>query len=200
SVRAVENDLNDMIVETCAEEHQIASQAEGLQTAAARSIRFWNIVALLTGFAIAILTIWEVQRRFQQTKQSTEAARREREFSNQMLEGMVSAIAAIDRRDRIRSANAAFFRIFPRAAIGASIHDEIATPEGVKLLEAATASHVVTATYRGRWSLAEDDAVITFDVYSSPLEIDGEHGQILTLVDVTEATKVESLLRRSEAL
>jgi signal transduction histidine kinase len=200
SFRAVDNSLNDLVAEASTEEHEIATRAEGLQAAATHSIRFWNIGALITGFLIAILTIWEVQRRFRQTKQSTEDARREREFSNQMLEGMVSAIAAIDRRDRIRSANAAFFRIFPRASIGASIHDEIATPEGVKLLEAATASHVVAATYRGRWSLAEDDAVITFDVYSSPLEIDGEHGQILTLVDVTEATKVESLLRRSEAL
>jgi signal transduction histidine kinase len=129
-----------------------------------------------------------------------EAARREREFSNQMLEGMVSAIAAIDRRDRIRSANAAFFRIFPQAAIGSSIHDDIASPEGVKLLEAATASHVVKATYRGRWPFEQDNGTTTFDVYSSPLEIDGEHGQILTLVDVTEATKSESLLRRTESL
>jgi len=200
SFRAVDNDLNDLITETGAEEHQIATQAEGLQAAATRSIRFWNIVALVTGFAIAILTLWEVQRRFRQTKQSTEAARREREFSNQMLEGMVSAIAAIDRRDRIRSANASFFRIFPQATIGSSIHDEIASPEGVKLLEAATASHVVAATYRGRWPFAQDDGTTTFDVYSSPLEIDGEHGQILTLVDVTEATKAESLLRRTESL
>jgi signal transduction histidine kinase len=200
SFRAVDNDLNDLIAETGAEEHQIASQAEGLQAAAARSIRLWNIIALVMGFAIAVLTLWEVQRRFRQTKQSTEAARREREFSNQMLEGMVSAIAAIDRRDHIRSANAAFFRIFPQATIGSSIHDDIASPEGVKLLEAATASHVVAATYRGRWPFEQDDGTVTFDVYSSPLEIDGEHGQILTLVDVTEATKSEILLRRTESL
>jgi signal transduction histidine kinase len=200
SFRAVDNDLNDLIAESGAEEHQIAAEAEAFQVAATRSIRLWNIVALITGFAIAILTIWEVQRRFGQTKRSTEAARREREFSNQILEGMVSAIAAIDRRDRIRSANAAFFRIFPRAAIGSSIHDDIASPAGIKLLEAATASHVVAATYRGRWPLEEDDTTITFDVYSSPLEIDGERGQILTLVDVTEAAKAESQMRRTESL
>ncbi|HYX29563.1 MAG TPA: hypothetical protein VE863_13435, partial [Pyrinomonadaceae bacterium] len=198
--RQVDTDLNDLIEDTRNDEHQIANEAEAMQTAATRSIRIWNIIALLTGVLIAIGTIWEVQRRFRQTKQSTEAARREREFSNQMLEGMVSAIAAIDRRDHIRSANAAFFRIFPEAAIGASIHDEIASPEAVKLLEAATASHVTAATYRGRWALNQDRSPVTFDVYSSPLEIDGEHGQILTLVDVTEAVKAESLLRRSESL
>jgi signal transduction histidine kinase len=113
---------------------------------------------------------------------------------------MVSAIAAIDRQDRIRSANTAFMRIFPRAAIGSSIHDEIASPDAVKLLEAATASHVVVSTYRGRWNLDHEDGLVTYDVYSSPLEIDGEHGQILTMVDVTEATKAEAALRRSESL
>src|SRR5438477_79246 len=121
-------------------------------------------------------------------------------FSNQMLEGMVSALAAIDRQDRIRSANTAFLRMFPQVSIGSSIHENIDSPERTKLLEAATASHVETATYRGRWDLNTDGAARTFDVYSSPLEIEGESGQILTLVDVTEANKMESALRRSEAL
>jgi signal transduction histidine kinase len=198
--RDVDTDLNNVIEQSSVEEQQIYGRAEAMQVAATRSIRIWNSIALLTGLLIAAGTIWEVQRRFRQTKQSTHAARREREFSNQMLEGMVSAIAAIDRRDRIRSANSAFFRIFPRATIGSSIHDDIATPEGAKLLAASTASHVIAATYRGRWTLDLDDGAVTFDVYSSPLEIDGEHGQILTLVDVTDAAKAEAALRRSESL
>jgi signal transduction histidine kinase len=192
--------LNSLIEQSRVEEQQIYGQAQAMQVAATRSIRIWNTIALLTGLLIAAGTIWEVQRRFRQTKQSTQAARREREFSNQMLEGMVSAIAAVDRHDRIRSANSAFFRIFPQATIGSSIHDDIATPEGVKLLAAVTASHVVAATYRGRWTLDQDDGVVTFDVYSSPLEIDGEHGQILTLVDVTDVAKAEAGLRRTESL
>ena len=200
SFHNVDGDLTALIEQSGAEEHQIASDAESLQNAATRSIRTWNVIALITGVLIAIGTMWEVQRRFGQTKQSTETARREREFSNQMLEGMVSAIAAVDRSDRIRSANSAFFKIFPRAAIGASIHSEVGTPDGVKLLEAATASHVTAATYRGRWTLDQDEGPVTFDVYSSPLEIDGERGQILTLVDVTDAAKAEQQLRRSESL
>src|SRR3989440_2514802 len=200
SFRKVDDDLNNLIDESREDELQIFRQAEGMQLAATRSIRIWNTVALIIGLIIAIGAIWEVQRRFGQIKRSTEDARREREFNSQLLEGMVSGLAAIDRNDRIRSANTAFLRIFPRAVVGSSIHDEIATPEGVKLLEAATASHVETATYRGRWTLAQEDAPATFDVYSSPLEIDGEHGQILTLVDVTEATKAEVALRRSESL
>jgi signal transduction histidine kinase len=198
--RDVDAELGEMIQDSAAEEPQVFVRAEAIQKAATRSIRTWNIIALLAGLAVAVATIWQVQRRFWQTKQSTEAARREREFSNQMLEGMVSAIAAIDRHDRIRSANTAFLRIFPQATIGSSIHDPVGSPEGVKLLESATASHVEAATYRGRWKLSEDAAGSTFDIYSSPLEIDGEHGQILTLVDVTEAAKAEAALRRSESL
>jgi PAS domain S-box-containing protein len=198
--RDVGAELNELIEDSAKEEPQIFVQADAMQNAATRSIRTWNLFALLAGLGVAVATIWQVQRRFLQTKQSTEAARREREFSNQMLEGMVSAIAAIDRQDRIRSANTAFLRIFPQGTIGTSIHDSIGSPEGTRLLKSATASHVEAATYRGRWNLSVDGAERTFDVYSSPLEIDGEHGQILTLVDVTEATKAEAALRRGEAL
>jgi PAS domain S-box-containing protein len=198
--RDVDADLDDVTRDTAAEQEKVFARSETLQKTATRSIKTLNVIALLAGLAVAIATIWQVQRRFRQTKQSTKAARREREFSNQMLEGMVSALAAIDRKDRIRSANSAFLRIFPEAAIGASIHEQIGSPERVKLLEAATASHVEAATYRGRWNLDEDGYVLSFDVYSSPLEIDGEYGQILTLVDVTEAAKAEAALRRSEAL
>ena len=198
--RDVDKQLDEIISDSTNEEAQVFVRAEAMQKESTRSIRIWNIFALLAGLAVAVATIWQVQRRFWQTKLSTEAARREREFSNQMLEGMVSAIAAIDRKDRIRSANAAFVRIFPQATIGSSIHDRAGSAEGTRLLEAAVASDVEVATYRGRWNLSEDDAPHTFDVYSSPLEIDGERGQILTLVDVTEAAKSEAALRRSESL
>jgi signal transduction histidine kinase len=130
-------------------------------------------------------------------------ARREREYSSQMLEGMVSAVAAIDAHDCIRSANAAFFKIFPEASIGASVHDKFSSPEAMKMLEAAISSRVEYSTYRGRWVCNEDTpncANRSFDVYSSPLIIDGDKGQIVTLVDVTEAAEAESVMRRTESL
>jgi PAS domain S-box-containing protein len=198
--RDVDAELNEIIRDTALEQDRIFDRNAAAQRAAIRSIRTWNVIALLAGLLVAVATIWQVQRRFRETRQSTDEARREREFSNQMLEGMVSALAAIDQQDRIRSANTAFLRMFPQVSIGSSIHDQINSPERTKLLEAATASHVETATYRGRWDVNTDGTAHTFDVYSSPLEIEGEYGQILTLVDVTEATKAESALRRSEAL
>ncbi|HXT63088.1 MAG TPA: ATP-binding protein [Pyrinomonadaceae bacterium] len=193
-------ELDELIQQNWSEQNEVSQQSEQLARSASRSIRIWSLIAILAGLFVTAATVWEAQRRYRQTRESAAVARREREFSNQMLEGMVSAIAAIDRHDRIRSANNAFFEIFPGLAIGASIHDEDAASQGMKVLEAATASHVTSATYRGRHQLNENGATRTFDVYSSPLEIDNQHGQILTLVDVTEAAKAEIAMRRSESL
>jgi signal transduction histidine kinase len=119
-----------------------------------------------------------------------------------MLEGMPSAVAAVGRDDRIRSANAAFFGVFPGASVGGSIHDKFTSPEGLKLLAAATSTRVRATAYRGRFRLPAggDGKEHAYDVYSSPLESDGEPGQLLTLVDATEAAESEQELRRSESL
>jgi signal transduction histidine kinase len=200
SFQRVDSELDDIVDEVQVDQEQIFQRSDAMQKAAARSIRLWSAIAILAGLLVTAGTIWESQRRFRQTRRSMEEARREREFSNQMLEGMVSAIAAIDRQDRIRSANATFFRLFPNMSIGASIHNQPGSPEAVRVLEAATASRVTRSIYRGRWNLNHDDDAGTYDVYSSPLEIDGELGQLLTLVDVTQAAADEATLRRTEAL
>lgn len=199
---AVNDEFSGLLSSSGQEQEQIIQQSELLEREAARSIRFWSLVALLVGTGVAVGTMWEVQRRFRQMRISMSEARRERAFTNQLLEGMVSAVAAIDQNDRIRTANAAFFQIFPGASIGASLHEKFAPDDAMKMLAAATASSVDTATYRGRWVYRAGDNGVekTLDVYSSPLSIDGEHGQILMLVDATEAAEAERGLRRTESL
>ncbi|HEU4593978.1 MAG TPA: ATP-binding protein [Pyrinomonadaceae bacterium] len=170
---------------------------------ARQEIRFLMWLAALTGLVVATATFLEVLRRFRQMRRGFEALRRERQFSAQMLEGMVSAIAAVGPDDRIRSANAAFFSVFPGARVGASVHDDFSTPEGMKLLASATGKRSDASAYHGRWRLADardGEHERAFDVYSSPLEIEGGPGQLLTLVDVTEAAESEQELRRQESL
>lgn len=199
----VDAELNSMLDQSGQEQTEVFRRSEAIEQDAARSIRLWNLAVLIVGAMVAAGTIWEAQRRFGATTRSIEEARRERAFANQLLEGMVSAVAAIDENDRIRSANAAFFRIFPGASIGASVHEKFASAESLRMLEAASASRVDRATYRGRWVCPpEGDAEQeqAFDVYSSPLAINGERGQILTLVDVTEAAEAERGMRRQESL
>lgn len=201
--RIVDTELNNLLDQSRQEQLEVFHQGEIIQQSAAESIRTWGLFALIVGALVAAGTIWEVQRRFGEMRRSMEEARRERVFTSQLLEGMVSAVAAIDENDRIRSANAAFFRIFPRATIGASVYEKFASESTSKMLEAASANQVDKASYRGRWvcPAGEDcEHQQTFDVYSSPLAINGARGQILTLVDVTEAAEAERGLRRQESL
>lgn len=203
SFRAIDTQLESILRDTSREQDEILRRGEESQDRARRSIYLLTLIALVTGAIVAAGTIREVQRRFREMRQSLEMASRERQFSRQMLEGMVSAIAAVDAHDRIRSANAAFFEIFPQASIGASVYDKFASPDAMKMLEAAIATRVERATYRGRWVCDRDDpqcARRSFDIYSSPLVMDGEPGQIITLVDVTVAAESEAELRRTESL
>ena len=198
--RTVDTEANALLQESHSQQDQIFQTMQSSEAEARRSIRLWSVLALLVGAMVAAGTVWEVQRRFKQMRRSMFESRRERTFTNQLLEGMVSAIAAIDEDDRIRSANAAFFKIFPGASIGASVLEKFAPDEAMKMLEAATATRVTRATYRGRWVTHVDDEEKTFDVYSSPLAISGDRGQIVTLVDATEVAESERTLRRTESL
>jgi len=199
----VDAELDSMLDQSGREQTEVFRRSESIEQNAARSIRLWNIAVLIVGALVAAGTIWEVQRRFGAMTRSIEETRRERAFANQLIEGMVSAVAAIDENDRIRSANSAFFRIFPGASIGASVHEKFASDEALRMLEAASVSRVDRATYRGRWLCppgADCEQEQAFDVYSSPLAINGDRGQILTLVDVTEAAEAERGMRRQESL
>jgi signal transduction histidine kinase len=178
----------------------LGNEMVNFQRTANRSVLVWIVIALLVGALVAAGTIWQVQRHFSEMRRSVLETRRERTFTTQLLEGMVSAVAAVDEDDRIRSANAAFFRIFPNASIGASVLEKLAPDDSMKMLEAVTAIRVTKATYHGRWIAQVDAEDKAFDVYSSPLAINGDRGQIVTLVDATEAAESERTLRRSESL
>lgn len=199
----LDTELDTLLLQSAEEQVEVFHKSEAIEQNAVQSIRRWSVIALIVGALVAAGTIWEVQRRFRQMRRSMEEARRERIFTSQLLEGMVSAVAAIDEHDRIRSANAAFFRIFPGATIGASVYEKFASGPALKMLEAATGRRVDKAAYRGRWVCPpneEAEQERTFDVYSSPLAIDEARGQIVTLVDVTEAAEAERGLRRQESL
>jgi signal transduction histidine kinase len=201
--RAVDVELDTLLRKSAEEQDQIFSNSEAIERNAVQTIRNWTAIALLVGALVAAGTIWELQRRFAQMRRSMEEARRERTFTSQLLEGMVSAVAAIDEQDCIRSANAAFFRIFPGASIGASVYEKLGSESAMKMLEAASGRRVDKAAYRGRWVCPpnkQGETERTFDVYSSPLAIDQTQGQIVTLVDATEAAEAERGLRRQESL
>lgn len=196
--------LDAIFVQINKEQEDLERQRLMLSNESARQIQLLTWIAVLVSAVIAAATIWEVQRRFRQMRRSLGESRRERQFSSQMLEGMVSAVVAIDDQQRIRSANAAFFQLFPQASVGTSIHDAFAAPDVLKMFATATSGRVEQATYHGRWMLhletGRDDEERTFEVYASPLEIDGGHGQIMSLVDVTKTVATETELRHKASL
>jgi signal transduction histidine kinase len=200
SFRPVEEGMRTLLTQVNLQQGELERERLNLAAQAARRISLLRWIAVLFGVLIAAATIWEVQRRFRQMRRSLEESRRERLFSSQMLEGMVSAVAAIDGRGALRSANAAFFRLFPKASVGAPVHD--AAPDAAEMFAVATGgARVEHVTYHGRWTLRDaDDEERTFEVYSSPLEIDGGHGQIMSLVDVTKTVATETELRHKASL
>ncbi|HEV2880941.1 MAG TPA: ATP-binding protein [Pyrinomonadaceae bacterium] len=202
SFRPVEEGMRVLLTQVNQQQQQLERERLSLAAQAARRISLLRWIAMLFGALIAAATIWEVQRRFRQMRRSLEESRRERLFSSQMLEGMVSAVAAIDGRGALRSANAAFFRLFPAASVGALVQDASPAPDASKMFAAAVGgARVEHVTYHGRWTLKDaDDEEGTFEVYSSPLEIDGGRGQIMSLVDVTKTVATETELRHKASL
>ena len=196
----VDKDIDAIYAELQALQTKNINTTFAAQRKARNSILTWSLLALGAGGLVALGTIWQVQHHFWQMRRSMLEARRERTFTTQLLEGMVSAVVAIDPEDRIRSANAAFFKIFPNASIGASVLERFASDDAMKMLETVTAIRVNRATYHGRFLAQVEGEDKTFDVYSSPLAIDGDRGQIVTMVDATEVAEAERTLRRSESL
>jgi signal transduction histidine kinase len=202
--REVKTQIATIQTELAREPLEVSRRSEELRSRSVRRVTFWWVTALLIGLVVSVATVWEVQRRFRREQESAEEARRERHFSTQVLKSMVSAVAAVDMHAHIRSANLAFFKLFPAATVGASVYDSATTPEARRILEIAVMQRADEAGYRGRWPLVASEAnetvPLTYDLYTSPLEMDGEQGQIITLVDVSDAVATEALLRRSEAL
>ena len=198
--RAVDNKFNQLTQKEQNQLEEVDADVDRVRAQARRSIIQWIGLALFVGALVAAGTIWQVQRHFREMQHSMFETRRERTFTTQLLEGMVSAVAAIDEEDRIRSANAAFFRIFPKASIGASVLERFAPDDVMKILDTVTSVRVTKATYHGRLVAQVEESDKAFDVYSAPLAINGDRGQIVTLVDATEAAESERTLRRSESL
>ena len=200
SYRKIDEQLNSLFASVQGEQETIIKSVDDSQRWARSSITLWTLFAIAVGTLVALGTVWQVQRHFSDMRRSVLETQRERTFTTQLLEGMVSAVAAIDNDDRIRSANAAFFRIFPNASIGASVLEKLGPDDAMKMLETVTAIRVAKASYHGRLIARVEEDEKAFDVYSSPLAINGERGQIVTLVDATEAAAAERTLRRSESL
>ena len=90
--QAVDRELNELIHDNGAEQRQVFERSEQLATLPCARSKFGQL-SPFSRLVVTAATVLAAQRRYRQTRDSVEAARREREFSKQMLEGMVSAVA-----------------------------------------------------------------------------------------------------------
>src|ERR1041385_8626662 len=107
--KPLEDDFKVLIAQAQKNYDKVGGEVDFYQKDANSLIIKWSILAVLVGALVAAGTIWQVQRHFMDMRRSVLETRRERNFTTQLLQGMVSAVAAFDEEDRIRSANAAFF-------------------------------------------------------------------------------------------
>lgn len=203
--RDIENKNLDAVEKKIkSEQSNVNEKVASMTTYASNRVRTLWISALGIGLVVVTVMLLEVQRRYKQTQRSNQAARRERLFNAQMLEGMVSAVAAIDSEGHVRSANEPFFDIFPDIDVGEEFQENENAELKARLVAAANMMPIKASAYRGRWTLdhlkTERGIGKTFDLYVSPLKFDGETGHIITLVDVTDAVETENELRRNTAL
>ncbi|MDQ3135821.1 MAG: PAS domain-containing protein, partial [Acidobacteriota bacterium] len=145
--RNLDEQLDAFIQQTQAEQENLNWQSQAWENEAQSNLDYLTILAVLTGIFVAGVTTWEVQRRFRQVRRSLTEARRERQFNAQMIEGMVSAVAAIDAEGRIRSANESFQQLLPEATVGASVNELRAGEETTRLLAKVTAARVEEPIY-----------------------------------------------------
>ena len=213
--RSLESRLEILRAAAAKAQGEVAERANELQRSARDAIRRTMLLALAAGLAVAVGTIWEVQRRFRQTSLSLEETRREREFSAQVFEAMPAAVATLGAGDQLMIANEPFLHIFPRATLGARLTEESPTPEALRMMRSVTAERAREASYRGRWRLLveangtaatgdefgdDSNGARTFDAYAAPVMLGDEAGSIITLVDVTEAAAAEERLRHQTSL
>lgn len=202
----LDRELEQILQAETAKQEAILQRINELQEAAEQRIDSLTLLALMVGAIAAAATVWEVQRRFRSLGRSLDETRRERQFSHQVLEGMVSAVATLDNENRFTTLNEAFRHTFQEAKVGMSIHDAIDDADAFRALAMTIAEPVRRPAYRGRFMLGEAASnngaagARTFDAYVAPLKIEGERGAILTFVDVTEAANAESELRRRASL
>src|SRR6185369_5815808 len=90
------NDSFESLIPKVENYEKIDEEMVNYQRQAKKTILTWSILAVLVGALVAAGTIWQVQRHFSEMRRSVLETRRERTFTTQLLQGMVSAVAAID--------------------------------------------------------------------------------------------------------
>jgi len=194
--------FQDYLKRVIAEHDRIANYSKQLQAEAQKVIASFTFICVILGAAVAGLAIYGIRQRLIELARSHRAVYEAREFTRNILNGMVDALFTLDSEGNITSTNESFNRLLGRSKediIGAHYSDLL---NGNSKLAALIGEALSVAEpqnrYSGRVELADKRR---FDVFSSPFIADGaKNGLIVSLIDVTEVERAQEELRRRREL
>jgi signal transduction histidine kinase len=196
------NALDEVVKKIRTERITINQQTNALQIKAESHIITTTTISLLVGLLVAAMAVIEIQRRFQQLQQSFVAINQAKEFSRDIINGVVNVLFTLDAKGNLTSANQAFYELLDLASDCSGPYQELLKKEAdlCKLIEQAY-EEIPNVSYRGRINILKENKIFRIDSYITTFKAnDKVAGLIVVLVDVTEIENAREERQRSQAL
>jgi PAS domain S-box-containing protein len=161
-----------------------------------------TIAVLAVGFIVAALTFYEIRKTLKKLSLAYSESSESRDYLISLLDSLDSGIVVISQDGKIETVSQSFRRLTGLAeeAGGDQTYKELFqdSPALIEKIEKELETPDEISRYQGRVESGKDRLL---DVFASPLLIGEElRGLILVLVDVTDAARAQTELRRNRAL
>jgi two-component system nitrogen regulation sensor histidine kinase GlnL len=169
---------------------------------ARRTIGLTAGAALLVGFIVAALTLYESRRLLARLGSAYRESAERGDYLRSLLDSLVSGVVVLGDDGKVQTISQAFYKVTGSGgadSIGqgyeALFHDK---PLLVENISKDLAEQSQSSRYYGRVELRQGRL---FDVFASPLVIaEEQRGLILVFLDITESARAQAELRRNRAL
>ena len=156
---------------------------------------------LMLGVVVALLAFYEIRKNLNRLGDAYAASAESRDYLQSLLDSLVSGVVVIGQDGTVQTVSESFKRLpgaDAEAGIGQAYTHLFRTNPSLLAAVSKELSEPTPRTHNyGRVDLGPR----LFDVFTSPLIVAGERqGVILVFVDVTDATRAQSELRRNRAL
>jgi two-component system, sporulation sensor kinase E len=179
--------------------HEMSVSARTRIVAATRAV-------LIVGVVVAALAFYEIRKNLKRLEGAYTASAESRDYLQSLLDSLVSGVVVIGQDGSVQTVSESFRRL-PGADAELTTSQDQAQQSYTDLfrdnpsLIAAVSQELSEPTPNTHYYGRVDLGVNLFDVFTSPLIVTGERlGVIVVFVDVTEAARAQSELRRNRAL
>jgi two-component system, NtrC family, nitrogen regulation sensor histidine kinase GlnL len=175
--------------------------AHEMSVSARRRIVTATGAVLLVGIVVAVLAFYEIRKNLSRLGDAYAASAQSRDYLQSLLDSLVAGVVVIGQDGAVQTVSESFKRL-PGADADSGIGQAYTTLFRNNPSLLAAVSQELSEPTPGTHNYGRVDLGLRlFDVFTSPLIVAGErHGVILVFVDVTDATRAQSELRRNRAL